>query len=179
MGESLTGAGTRTGLNRGIATALQLTAATIGPGPVGEGDGQTPSTTPSPTAAGQRPGPAGQLEAGRVPLALGIATGHCGRSSVAELQLPKLIARVRFSSPAPSRQTRPDQGIRGNGRISQTRECTCIRRLVELVTNKTDPCVDRQHRGAVDAPPLIFPMYSAPGFVKRRGALDAAAGGRR
>jgi hypothetical protein len=31
----------------------------------------------------------------------------------------------------------------------------------------------------IDAPPLIFPMYSAPGFVKRRGALDAAAGARR
>ena len=34
----------------------------------------------------------------------------------------------------------------GNSRISQTRECTCIRRLVELVPNKTDPCVDRRHR---------------------------------
>ncbi len=32
---------------------------------------------------------------------LGIVTTACGCSSVAELQLPKLIARVRFSSPAP------------------------------------------------------------------------------
>jgi hypothetical protein len=39
----------------------------------------------------------------------------------------------------------------GNSRISQTRECTCKRRLVELVTKRTDPCADRRHRRAVDA----------------------------
>ena len=44
-----------------------------------------------------------------------VAAGPRGRSSVAELQLPKLIARVRFSSPAPG-STFPPAQLTGGGR---------------------------------------------------------------
>ena len=64
------------------------------------------------------------------PACFGIVTGPRGRSSVAELQLPKLIARVRFSSPALSSHTRPHHGNVPSPQVRAPSPCATRRQML-------------------------------------------------
>jgi len=84
---------------------------------------------------------------------LGIVTTACGCSSVAELQLPKLIARVRFSSPAPPiGPAAPMAATDGSDQGQATRGVRSIVRGIRGRCGECLPCARSEASRAITSP---------------------------